>query len=342
MMLLAGPFGALVGLLATATLVGTPVFTFADEAIDESSGLVDLGPLMVTTNDSGDDAVLYVIDESGATVGRTTYAEGVVDVEALAPAELPGESAEEPAEESAGESAGESRADAAVWVADIGDNRERRASVQVYRVPVGVGDRRVTAPSYDLVYPDGPHDAESLVVGPDGRLRIISKGILGGRVYTAPATLDPDGPNRLTAGPGVNLFATDAALFPDGRHVLVRGYGRALVARFPGFEPVTSLDLPAQEQGEGVSIGADGRIRLSTEGARSAVLQVELPAAVQRQLAQEAPATDGPAASPDIPEPDFPEPELTETWMEQAGPWLAGAAAASFGLLLILALRQKR
>lgn len=248
--------------VATAALVGTPVFSFTDDAIDESSGLIDLGTTMVTTNDSGDDAVLYLVDRGGRTIGRTTYADEVSDVEALAPA-------------------GD-----AVWAADIGDNRERRTSVQVYRVPVAPGDRTVDAERYDLVYPDGPHDAESLLVGPDGRLRIVSKGLLGGNVYVAPKVLDPDRPNRLTRGPSVSIFATDAALFPSGRHVLVRGYGTALVATFPAFEPVAFLDLPAQEQGEGVSIGASGRIRLSSEGQNSEVLQIKLPADVKAKLTQ--------------------------------------------------------
>jgi hypothetical protein len=267
-----GILGALVAAVATAALVGTPVFSFADDAIDESSSLVDLGALMVTTNDSGDDAVLYVIDGAGRTVGRTTYADEVEDVEALAPA------APDPG------SLAPAGARVHVWAADIGDNRERRTSVQVYRVPVARGDRTVQAASYDLVYPDGPHDAESLLVGPDGRLRVVTKGILGGSVYVAPETLDADGPNRLVRGPGINLFATDAALFRDGRHVLVRGYGTALVATFPAFKPVAFLDLPAQEQGEGVSIGANGRIRLSSEGQNSDVLQVKLPDAVKKQL----------------------------------------------------------
>lgn len=247
--------------VVTATLVGTPVFSFTDDTIDESSGLVDLGTTMVTTNDSGDDAVLYVVDKVGRTIGRTTYADEVSDVEALAPA-------------------GDE-----VWAADIGDNRERRASVQVYRVPVAPGDRTVAAARFELVYPDGAHDAESLVVGPDGRLRIITKGLLGGSVYVAPKVLDPDRPNRLTRGPSVRIFATDAALFPDGRHVLVRGYRTALVATFPDFEPVAFLDLPAQKQGEGVSIGASGRIRLSSEGQNSDVLQIKLPADVKARLA---------------------------------------------------------
>ena len=258
-------------------LVGRVVFSFVDPEIDESSGLVDLGSLMVTTNDSGGDPLVFVIDpKSGRTVGHTTFTAQVEDVEALAPA-----------------------GGNEVWVADIGDNRELRDSVQVYRVPVGRGDRSVDAPSYDLVYPDGPHDAESLVVGRNGRLVVITKGLLGGTAYAAPRRLDPKGPNRLQAVGSVDVWATDAALFPDGRHVLVRGYGTAAIYTFPGFRPVASFDLPRQKQGEGVSIGASGRIRISSEGRNSAVLQVELPEAVRAVV--EGTPTSSPSSAPASP-----------------------------------------
>jgi hypothetical protein len=168
-----------------------------------------------------------------------------------------------------------------VWVGDTGDNDEVRASVQVYRVPVGRGDRTVDAPAYDLVYPDGPHDAESLLAAPDGRLYVVTKGLLGGTAYVAPRHLDRNGPNRLRAVAAVDVWATDAALFPDGRHVLVRGYDTAVVYTFPSFTPVASVDLPRQRQGEGVSISTSGRVRLSSEGRNSPVLQVDLPAALK-------------------------------------------------------------
>jgi hypothetical protein len=238
-------------------LAGRVVFSFADPQITESSGLVDLGGLMVTTNDSGDDAVLYVVDPStGRTVGHTRYAPEVSDVEALAPAG-PGE----------------------VWAADIGDNREVRPSVRVYRVPVGRGERRVRAASYRLVYPDGPHDAESLVAA-GGRLYVITKGLLGGTVYVTLPRLGET--NRLRRAGSVDLFATDAALLTDRRHVLVRGYDSAEVLTFPGFRPVSSFALPDQPQGEGVSVGPGDRIRLSSEGVHSRVLQIGLPHAVPK------------------------------------------------------------
>ena len=48
-------------------LVGRVVFSFVDPAITESSGLVDLGALMVTTNDSGGDPLVFVVDLLGAS-----------------------------------------------------------------------------------------------------------------------------------------------------------------------------------------------------------------------------------------------------------------------------------
>jgi len=254
-------------------LVGRVLFSFVDPAITESSGLVDLGSLMVTTNDSGGDPLVFVVDpRSGRTVGRTTFTDEVTDVEALAPA-----------------------GGNAVWVGDIGDNDEQRASVQVYRVPVGRGDRRVDAPAYQLRYPDGPHDAESLVAGPGGRLYVITKGIFGGTAYVAPRHLEVGRTNTLRPVASVDVWATDAALFPDGKHVLVRGYDTAAVYTFPVFSPVASFDLPRQKQGEGVSIGSSGRIRLSSEGRNSAVLQVALPDDV-RALVE--PTASTPSASP--------------------------------------------
>lgn len=297
--------------LGVALAVLTRVlFSFADPAITESSGLVDLGALMVTTNDSGDDAVLYVVDPgTGRTVGRTTYAPAVTDVEALAPA-------------------GGGR----VWAADIGDNTATRQVVEVHLVRVGRGERTVDAPTYRLVYPDGPHDAESLIA-PGGRLHVITKGPLGGRVYAAPKKLDPDNVNRLTPVGVVTVWATDAAML-GADHVLVRGYGDAEVLTFPGFAKVAAFDLPPQEQGEGVSVGSGGRVRLSSEGEHSQVLQITLPADV-KALVRPAPS---PTASPS------PEP-MPVVPAEGGVPRIYGVAAgclAVLGVALWAARRRSR
>lgn len=198
-------------LLAAATLVA---LTFTDPAITESSGLVvdASSGLVVTTNDSGDTGRVFAVDPvTGDTVGTTTWSDDPVDVEALAPAG-PGE----------------------VWVADIGDNDAVRPSVYVARVPVGRGDRTVVPRArHELVYPDGPRDAESLLVDPQGRLLVVTKGLLGGQVLRTDGPPDPDGPTPM-AVVGVTLpIATDAAFLPDGRHLVVRSYGTAVVHAYP-------------------------------------------------------------------------------------------------------------
>jgi len=299
-------------LVVVLALVSKVLFSFTDPAITESSGLVDLGSLMVTTNDSGDDAVLYTIDpRTGRTVGRTTYARAVTDVEALAPA-----------------------GDGKVWAGDIGDNTETRPVVEVHLVPVGRGDRRVDAPSYRLVYPDGPHDAESLIA-PGGRLYVITKGVLGGSVYAAPQRLDPRNVNRLTKVGRVTEWATDAAML-DAHHVLVRGYGGAEVLTFPGFTKLVSFGLPAQQQGEGVSVGPGGRVRLSSEGAHSPVLQIAMPAEVRAVLHPVSRATPTPTSRPDL--------DVVITGSGSSSHLLAylGGALAALGVALWIARRRAR
>jgi hypothetical protein len=129
-------------------------------------------------------------------------------------------------------------------------------------------------------------------------------------------------------------------LSDDGRHVLVRGYGTAVVYSFPGFEPVASVGLPRQKQGEGVSIGPSGRIRLSSEGRNSPVLQVELPRRVMAALAGEhlsGTFTPTPHAEP-RPAPDRPGP----TGERGRGALVVAVGAGAAGILLLLVLLLPR
>ena len=231
-------------------------FRFADPEIVESSGLVAVDGLVVTTNDSGDSGRVFAVDPgTGRTVGTTSWPGDPVDVEALAPAG-PGH----------------------VWVGDIGDNRHVRDSVEVLRVPVGRGDVAASPEAYELVYPDGAHDAEALVAHPlTGQLVVVTKGVFAGTAYAAPLRLRPDRPNRLVAVGEAPGIVTDAAFLPGGGGVVLRTYSRAHLASFPSWQPVTSWELPPQDQGEGIAL-AGPHLLISTEGARSRVLQVDLPA----------------------------------------------------------------
>jgi hypothetical protein len=256
------------------------LFTFDDEDVFESSGLVDRGGTVYTVNDSGDDAVVYGVDSrTGRTVSRTTYADDATDVEAMAPGP-----------------------DGTVWVGDIGDNRANRDDVSVYRMrPL---DGRQPAQRHRLAYPDGPHDAEALLVNPrTHRVFVVTKSVFGGRVYAAPRALRTDTVNRLAPFAEVTGLVTDGAFFPDGRHLVLRTYGRAAVYTFPGFDLVRSVRLPAQRQGEGISVSATGRVLVSSEGVRADVLRVVLPAALVDPEPSSGPAPAPPAvqATPDQP-----------------------------------------
>ncbi len=232
--------------------------TLQDETIAESSGLVVRGDRLYTVNDSGDGPYVYAVDlGTGETVGVTTFDdEEPEDLEAIA--------------------RGRGRS---LWVADTGDNRRARGSVRVHRLVPPPGGGTVAAETYDLAYPDGPHDAETLLVHPrTERVLVVTKRpFLGGVVYQAPEELRAGELHQLEPVGAVSGFITDGTFLPDGRHVLVRTSGGAAVYTYPGFEKVAEFELPVQDQGEGVAIGDDGRVYLSSEGELSDVLVMDLP-----------------------------------------------------------------
>ncbi len=239
------------------------MFRFQDPAIVEASGLVAQDGLFLTTNDSGDTGRVFAVDpDSGRTTGVTSWASEPQDVEALAPA-----------------------GDGEVWVGDIGDNLEERATIRVTRVPVGPGDRDDPGTSYDLVLPGPPRDAESLLSHPEtGRLLVATKDIFGSALFAAPTELSPDRPNQLRRLGPTLTFATDGAFFPDGRHLVIRNYAQAIVYTFPGLERVGTLELPDQQQGEAIAVSADDRVFVTSEGRHQAVVEVSLPESLRERM----------------------------------------------------------
>ncbi len=250
------------------------VVTMVDDAVEESSGLVVRGNRIYTINDSGDGPFVYAVDTSSGEVAAVTQYddEDPFDVEAIAP--------------------GRRRS---LWVGDIGDNQRVRGSIRVFRMVPSPSGGVVPADTFDLDYPDGPHDAETLLVHPrTGRLLVVSKRpIVGGEVYQAPRDLEPGRMHRLTQVASVPGFVTDGAFFPDGRHVVLRTYGDAAVYTYPGFDMVGAFELPAQEQGEGIAVGKDGRLYLSSEEVPSPILAMDVPAKVAAAMESGAAPGDG-------------------------------------------------
>lgn len=294
------------------------VFALSDDRISEASALVDLGSVMLTANDSGHPPIVFVLDSrTGRTVGTTRLRADTVDVEALAPS-------------------GRHH----VWLGDIGDNAQARDSIAVYRLPVGRGDRTVSAPAHRLVYPDGAHDAESLFVDAKGRLHVITKAFTGGTVYQAPLPLSSVKVNRLERVGEISEFATDAAMAPGDRALVVRGLGQAAIYSFPALQRLGTFPVPASLNGEGISIGPGGRVRTSMEGVSAPVHEVTLPPELSRLLGAPTPSptpaatpspSPGPAAGDDQPG-------------ERSGlarPAIVLAAALGVGAIVVRLLRRR-
>lgn len=289
---------------ATAADRDGVAFRIADPRITESSGLVDTDDAMFTVNDSGHDALLFRMDPgTGRTTRTIRFADRVVDVEALAPGRRPG----------------------VVWVGDIGDNRRERSHIDVYRVDVGSG----AVEHRELRYPEGPRDAEALLVTRDARVLVVTKG-LSGEVYSA-----APGDDTMRRIARVGPVVTDGALLPDQRHVLLRDYANLHLYTFPAFDHVASMRLPRQPQGEGLSVSPSGRVRISSEGTNQPVRDVRLSAQMRAALAPPSPTpttTPSPTSTLDSqPAPSQQEDTADEAWP----PWVwAGLLLVPLALLL--------
>lgn len=260
----------MIGLLAAAALSLADV-TVADERITEASGLAVVDGYRVTTNDSGDAARIFVLDRQGRTVGVTTYADEVTDVEALAPA-----------------------GDGEVWVADVGDNEGVRGSVRIYRVPVAPGIRLVEAPSLELILPVAT-DVETLLADPrTGRLHLVTKRPTGGVVWAVPVDARVGQTREVRPITTVGVWATDGAVLPDGRHVVLRDYLGGHVLTYPDFEPVGTFALPPDRQGEAIAALGPRRVLTLGEGASPRLRETRIPAGL---VADESAASPSASAS---------------------------------------------
>jgi len=308
--------------VATAMLLassGAPevVLTLKDPALAESSGLAVSGrhPDVLWTNvDGGSVAQVIAVDSRGRSVATVTLP-GIdpYDPEALAPS-FPGSGRAE------------------LYLGDIGDNRRSRPDVSVFRFPEpkSLRDTTVEPKWYRFTYPDGPHDAEALLVGPGGRIMIATKAFSGGRLYRAPKKLvtTDQGVNKLTSLAEVPMLVTDGAYLPDGRFVL-RTYGSVYVYDRPGHE-VASDELPLQPQGE--SVAADGdRLLVGSEGLDSEVLAVPIPGGATT----ESPSADGTVTPADDADADEPIGLTSGDW------WVIAGAVLLVGMAFLMMRRRR-
>lgn len=178
-----------------------------------------------------------------------------------------------------------------LYLGDIGDNDEDRVSVRVFRIPepwvdvneMGVEEIVAAYDTLTLYYPDGPHDAETLMVDPwTGDVYLVTKGTQPTEVYrasfpqTAEMTLElvtTFSADWVISADDDFVGPTGGDIAPDGRQILIRGYDRGYlwtISRSDSplwtvFEEAP-LEVPLgwEEQGEAIAFAADSQEYFST------------------------------------------------------------------------------
>ncbi len=215
-------------------------------------------------NDSGE-PVLFALDGNGRLTGRLSISGATVeDWEAVA--------------------VGPCESGSCIYIADIGDNEGERQRITVYRIaePADASGSAKVADTLHATYPDGSHDAEALLVTPDGRLLIVTKGD-GGPVslYRFPTELGTGTTRRLervggprdAREPAENDRITDGAVSPDGQWIVLRttqalAFFRAadLLAGKWREAGRVALGSVGEPQGEGVTFASNDSVYLMSEG----------------------------------------------------------------------------
>lgn len=268
----------------------TKLSTITSSEITESSGLVasrTTPGAYWTHNDSGDGPFIYAVNTRG---------------ESLATYRVSGAEARDWEDIAAGPGPQPNRS--CLYIGDIGDNGAKRSEIVVYRVPeprLTAADKsstrkrpRVTEPAeaFRLVYPDGKHDAEALMVHPvSGNLYIMTKTAFANPVvYEATAPLNPNRVTTLKRIGEVRVpsllggIITGGSISPDGRRVALcdylQGYEIVLPAGSRDFndiwrEKLNGIDLGKRKQGESIAYRLDGNALLATsEGKSPDLIQV--------------------------------------------------------------------
>jgi hypothetical protein len=257
----------------------TFLFSLEDDKVDESSGVADsnLRPgTYWTHNDSGGNARLFAFDRSGKSLGSATLS-GVNarDWEDMASIKIQGVSY--------------------LYVGDIGDNLGNQAQIRVHRFPeISPNGKAITIDRFDtftLSYPDGSHNAEALLVTPNGDIIIVTKVETGDAgVYRAKSPprsgkyrLEKLGVVRLQAGNKYSHMITGGDVSPNGKQVALRTYFSIILFNvdkpelFIDARP-QSLPVPLERQGEAVCFDHMGKRLITTsEGSPCRVSAVTLP-----------------------------------------------------------------
>ena len=265
------------GLLAAPAAPAVTVCRVQDKRLTELSGLAATDDGYVTVDDGADEAShrkIFYLDRTCAVVRTVSYPSRPRDTEDLALA-----------------------ADGTLWVGDIGDNGLNRTTIALWRLAPGANKPELNR----LSYPDGPHNAEALLLTAAGMPVVVTKTVGTAEVYVpaTPVTPGRTTPLRRAGTVGLpvtgtsnpfslagRLLITGGAVSPDGRRAVLRTYADAFEFDVTGDDVVGALTagtpraipLPDEPQGESVAYTPDGTALLTiSEGKDPDLLRYALP-----------------------------------------------------------------
>lgn len=236
--------------------------------VPESSGLAvsrSSPGLLWTHNDSGHEPDLFAVDGSGTMRWRVRLRIRARDWEDVSAAPCPPVNGDrdEPG--------------SCLYIGDIGDNDLTRRSIQVYVVPEPVPGTASAGtgrpPMFTVTYPDGAHNAEAMFVA-GGYLFIVTKD-RSGIVYRSTAPLGRGGNVPMERVARLDLTGvTDAEASAGQESIAVRTSDEVVIYRtadlMNGEKEPQGVRIPVaglrEPQGEGVAVGADGTVYLTSEG----------------------------------------------------------------------------
>jgi hypothetical protein len=238
-----------------------PSEVIVDDLVGEiqSSGLaasqVDEG-VYYTHDDQGGDARLYLFRDDGDYIGAQTISGATnTDWEDVASGPCPNTV----------------DAETCLWIGDIGEAEGDRATLTLWVVPAST-DANEEAVACHLTWPEGKsHDAEALLLWPDGTVRIVTKEDDGAKVYRAPnLRCDGGAAQEMIKEAELDLSepVTGGAVSVDGSQVVLRGLTEAWLwtgCSVSWSDTPVSVDLGEQPQGEAITFALDGALITTSE-----------------------------------------------------------------------------
>lgn len=265
--------------------------TLKDPEMDEISGIASSRTnknILYVHNDSGDTSRFFAIAPNGQ-LKETFYFKAdpkqpnanVIDCEDIAVGP------------------GTEKGKSYIYLGDIGDNHKARQSINVYRFQEPLIDENkakiiLKTNIIHLKYPDGAHDAETLMVDPVERLLyIVTKREDSVGVYSAPLNASFTGIILLQKrckiyfkGLPLLKWVTAGDISADGKQLLLKSYQKVYYwKRLPGVPVWKTLqqnpaELPytAEKQGEAIGFTPDGKGYYTTsEGKNAAIYHYQTP-----------------------------------------------------------------